>query len=284
MALRLATFTLPGSAGHARFGVVTDDGIIDLSGDLPGYTGLRQVLAEGALGELIAAADGREPTVSVADVELLPVIPDPGKILCAGVNYHAHREEAGRAAGARPTIFIRFADTQAGAGAVVALPPAVEKFDYEGELAVVIGRAGHQVSAADAFGYVAGYACYNDFSARDWQRHSTQWTAGKNFPGTGAFGPALVTADEIPDVCALRLETRVNGEVRQSASVAELIFSIPELIEYVTSFTPLSPGDVLVTGTPGGVGMFRDPPVFLQRGDEVEVQISGVGLLRNVIG
>lgn len=282
--MRLATFTVPGLAGHPRFGVVTGDGIVDLSGELPGCTGLRQVLAAGAVSALRSAADGREPTVGLADVELLPVIPDPGKILCAGVNYHAHREEAGRAEGTRPTIFIRFADTQTGAGAVVALPAAVGKFDYEGELAVVIGRAGHQVSAADALGYVAGYACYNDFTARDWQRHSTQWTAGKNFPGTGAFGPVLVTADEIPDVSALSLETRVNGETRQSASVADLIFSIPELIEYVSSFTPLSPGDVLVTGTPGGVGMFRDPPVFLQRGDEVEVQIDGVGLLRNVIG
>jgi 2-keto-4-pentenoate hydratase/2-oxohepta-3-ene-1,7-dioic acid hydratase in catechol pathway len=282
--MKLATFALPASPDHPRFGVVTDAGIIDLSGDLPQYTGLRQILADGALDVVRAAATRREPGVSLADVVLLPVIPNPGKILCAGLNYHEHREEAGRDQVGKPTIFIRFADTQIGAGATVPLPPSIQKLDYEGELAVVVGRHGSQISAADSFSYIAGYACYDDFSARDWQRHSSQWTAGKNFPGTGAFGPVLVTTDEIPDVQELILETRVNGEVRQSASVADLIFSIPDLIEYVSSFTPLAPGDVIVTGTPGGVGMFREPPEFLRHGDVVEVQIDRVGLLRNVVG
>lgn len=223
------------------------------------------------------------PTVAVEDVSFLPPVTDPTKVVCIGVNYRSHQEETGKAAPAAPTVFTRFADSQMGHLRPAVMPASTTQFDYEGELAVVIGKAAWQVAEQDAWSVIAGYAPYNDFSVRDWQRAASQWTPGKNFPNTGAFGPFLVSADEVDDPTALKLETRVNGEVRQSASVADLVFTIPQLINYVTSFTPLSPGDVLVTGTPGGVGLFREPQGLLSAGDVVEVEIGGIGLLRNVV-
>jgi 2-keto-4-pentenoate hydratase/2-oxohepta-3-ene-1,7-dioic acid hydratase in catechol pathway len=270
--------------GDTRFGVLRDTGLVDVSSRLPTYASIREVLTAGAMSEFAQVADSVDHADHELDaVELLPVIPDPSKILCAGVNYRAHRDEAGRTEATYPTIFTRFADSQIAAGAPAIRPASSEKFDYEGELAVVIGTPGAHIAKSDAMAYVAGYACYNDFTVRDWQRHTSQWTPGQNFPGTGAFGPWMVTPDEIDDVHALKLETRVNGEIRQSAPVADLIFSIPRLIAYISAFTPLAPGDVLVTGTPGGVGMFREPPVFLEPGDVVEVEIDSVGLLRNAV-
>ena len=234
----------------------------------------------GTLGQQYQRAPGRPE----ATIEFLPVIPDPGKILCIGVNYRSHQQETGKGEGNRvPTVFTRFADTQIGAGQPALMPASSRQFDYEGELALVIGKEAYHVAAEDAGEYVAGYAAYNDFTARDWQRATTQWIPGKNFPGTGAFGPYLVPAADLGDVDALMLETRVNGDVRQKASVADLDFSIPRLIEHVTGFTRLRPGDVIVTGTPGGVGLFMDPPGLLAEGDVVEVEITGLGVLRNVV-
>lgn len=277
--MKLATYM---SETGPRFGRVTDGQIIDLTDAVPRCSSIQDVLAQGLLPQLRAAAESRRPEASMNEVELLPVITHPAKILCAGVNYFAHREESGRSSTpAKPTIFIRFGDSQVGSGRQVCIPPAVTQFDYEGELAVVIGREGRHIAAADAYDHVAGYACYNDFSARDWQRHSGQWTAGKNFPGTGAFGPYLVTADDVPDVSSLELTTTVNGAVRQFAQISQMIFSIPELIAYISAFTALAPGDVIVTGTPGGVGLFRDPPEFLRPGDVVTVEVTGIGTLTN---
>jgi 2-keto-4-pentenoate hydratase/2-oxohepta-3-ene-1,7-dioic acid hydratase in catechol pathway len=266
--------------GESAFGVLTEDSIIPAS-RLGPWRSVKDLLANDGVAALLDGAARLAPSLSLTEVMLLPVVPDPGKILCAGLNYQDHRDETGRDPTERPTIFIRFADSQVAAGASIVCPPRVTKLDYEGEVAVVIGRSGSEINPADAYDHVAGYACYNDFSARDWQRHSSQWTAGKNFPGTGAFGPYLVTPDEIVDVTELKLETRVNGEIRQSAVVADLIFDIPELIAYISSFTPLSPGDVIVTGTPGGVGLFRDPPVFLAPGDLIEVEVTALGILAN---
>lgn len=270
-------------AGVESFGRLVGDAVVDCSVLKPGYRSIRDVLERGALPLLRAETENLAPTLALSEVELLPVITDPGKILCAGLNYRSHRTEAGREPTARPTIFLRVADSQIGADQVVTIPPAVAKFDYEGELAVIIGKTGTAIGLEDAMSFVAGYACYNDFSARDWQQHTGQWTPGKNFTGTGAFGPAMVTADEIADHTQLTIETRVNGEVRQSARLGELLFSIPELIAYVTSFTTLRPGDVIVTGTPGGVGLFREPPEFLTGGEKVEVEISQVGILRTQV-
>lgn len=278
--MRFVTFE---ADGEVLLGALHGDEVAPLTGLPPGVTGLRGLI--GALGPrgLASVSSARAAARPVSEVTLLPPVPDPSKIICVGVNYRAHRDEARHSEQRHPTIFTRFADTQMGHRAVAVRPLATVRFDYEGELAVIIGKAAHRVAAADASAYIAGLSVYNDFSVRDWQKHTTQWIPGKNFPATGAFGPALVTLDEVRDIDALTLETRVNGEVRQHASVSDLIFGIPALIEYITGFTPLAPGDVIVTGTPGGVGQFMDPPAFLAAGDEVEVEISGIGLLRNLV-
>jgi 2-keto-4-pentenoate hydratase/2-oxohepta-3-ene-1,7-dioic acid hydratase in catechol pathway len=265
------------------FGAVVGNELHDLGGIA---TSLKDGLAGGTdalvarAGEVVAS--GAAP-VPLAEVTFLPVIPQPAKIVCIGVNYLDHREETRRAEASYPTVFFRFADTQIGHEQPAIKPAQSDMFDYEGELAVIIGRRSRAVAEADAMTAIAGYSCYNDLSVRDWQRHTSQWGPGKNFPGTGGFGPWLVTPEEVPDPAALRLTTRVNGEERQRADVSDLLFSIPQLIAYVTAFTTLDAGDVLVTGTPGGVGLFRDPPTFLRDGDVVEVEISDVGTLRNVV-
>lgn len=266
--------------GVESFGRLVEDQIVDGRGAVPGCDSILDLLSGGKLGEFERATQSIAPTCARGEVTLLPVIPHPEKIICVGLNYKTHQDEADHQQGAKPTLFTRFADSQIGADAQIEIPDIVECFDYEGELALVIGKHAANVAGEDAYDYIAGYACYNDFSARDWQGHGAQWTPGKNFLGTGAFGPAMVTADEIENIESLQLETRVNGETRQSARVADLIFSIPELIEYISTFTVLNPGDVIVTGTPGGVGLFRDPPEFLRDGDTVEVEITGLGVLR----
>ncbi len=204
------------------------------------------------------------------------------KILCVGVNYRPHIEEMGREIPAFPVVFIRFASSLVGSDEPLIRPHASQQFDFEGELAVVIGRPARHVTRADAFDYIAGYCCFLDGSVRDWQRHTPQFTAGKNFDRSGAIGP-MVPADKVPDPRVLELTTRVNGEVMQQGRVADLVFDIPTLIEYCSTFTELQPGDVIATGTPGGVGAARKPPVWLRDGDLVEVEISGIGVLRNPV-
>ncbi|MBI1218613.1 MAG: 5-carboxymethyl-2-hydroxymuconate isomerase [Rhodobacteraceae bacterium] len=270
--------------GRPRVGRLVDGGIVELEASTPhGRAGLRQLIARCALAEIAAETEGVGPTVALSDVTLLPVIPDPAKILCIGLNYANHVAETKRSDAQYPTVFVRFADSQVGHLQPIVRPVGCEHFDYEGELAIVIGRGGRNIAEAEALGHIAGYACYNDGSARDWQRHTSQFTPGKTFPGTGGFGPALVTPDEIGDYRDLPIATRLNGEVMQQASLADLIFPIPRLIAYCSAFTPLSPGDVIVTGTPGGVGDRRDPPVYLKPGDTVEVDIGAVGVLSNQV-
>ena len=180
-------------------------------------------------------------------------------------------------------MFTRFADTQVGHRGALVKPRHSDKMDYEGELAVVIGKAGRDIDAADALAHVAGFACYQDASIRDFQGHTTQFTPGKNFPATGGFGPWLTTPDEAGPIGAQRLRTTLNGTVMQEARLGEMIFPIERLIAYLSSWTPLAPGDVIATGTPGGVGMKRVPPVWLEDGDEVVVEIDGVGTLSNPV-
>jgi 2-keto-4-pentenoate hydratase/2-oxohepta-3-ene-1,7-dioic acid hydratase in catechol pathway len=211
------------------------------------------------------------------------VIPNPDKILCVGINYVDHQAETGQAKPERPVIFTRFANSQVGHGQPMIRPRVSEKFDFEGELAVVIGRPGRHIIESEALSYVIGYACYNDGSVRDWQRHTTQFTPGKNFIGTGAFGPWLVTADEATGIANASISTRLNGEEVQQARTSEMVFSIPELIAYISTFTELVPGDVISTGTPGGVGAARKPPLWMKPGDVVEVAIEGIGVLRNSV-
>jgi 2-keto-4-pentenoate hydratase/2-oxohepta-3-ene-1,7-dioic acid hydratase in catechol pathway len=279
--MKYASFLTP--TGSSTWGVSIDGQAFDL-----GPTGLnlartlRSAVEQGIFGEL-PASFRTAPTYAESDIEFLPAITDPGKIICIGVNYRSHQEESGKTEQKAPTVFTRFADSQMGHLQAAQMPATTTRFDYEGEMALVIGKEAFHVSEDEAFGCVAGYAAYNDLSVRDWQLAASQWIPGKNFPGTGGFGPYLVPAADLGDVNELTLETRVNGETRQKASVSDLYFTIPQLIAYVTGFTRLSPGDVIVTGTPGGVGLFMQPSGLLSEGDVVEVEITGLGTLRNTV-
>ncbi len=270
--------------GRESYGVLTDAGLVDLApiAEQVGAT-LREALERDSLARIRDWAAGHRSSMSLDGLDYLPVISHPDKILCIGINYKSHVMETGREIPGHPMIFTRFADSQTGHLQPIVRPKVSEKLDFEGELAVVIGRRARHVAAADALGYVAGYSAYNDGSVRDWQRHTIQFTPGKNFPATGGFGPWLVTADEIPDPAALTLQTRLNGVVVQDAQTDDLIFSVPQLIEYCSTFTYLNPGDVIITGTTGGVGAYRDPPLWMTAGDVVEVEISGIGILRNSV-
>ncbi len=266
------------------YGVVREGGIVDVGTRLGRrHPTVRSVLDAAAVAEVAQDAQGRRPDVSFTEITFLPVIPNPEKIVCVGINYEMHRVETGRGESTYPVLFTRFANTQIGHNQPVVRPRVSTHLDYEGELAVVIGKGGRHIRPEEALSHVAGYACYNDVTVRDWQRHTHQFTPGKNFPATGAFGPWMVTTDEIPDPTQLTLMTRLNGAEMQHACTDQLIFSIPDLISYISTFTPLVPGDVIATGTPGGVGFKRTPPVFMKPGDVIEVEISGVGILRNPV-
>lgn len=277
--MKLVTFEV---GSRLSWGAYHDGDVLDLGSALDGEC--PDVLGALSLdrGRLEAAAE-KARRLSLDEVAFAPVLPNPGKIFCVGHNYDSHRKETGRDKTDHPSIFTRFPDSQVGHRRALVRPKVSTMFDFEGELALVIGRAGRAISEADALGHVAGYACYNDASVRDWQWHTKQFTPGKNFPGTGAFGPWLITADEVPDPSTLRVTTRVNGAVMQDQPTSDLIFPIPVLIAYISQFTPLAPGDVIVTGTPGGVGAKREPPVWLKAGDVVEVSIPGVGHLVNTV-
>ena len=268
--------------GVATYGVVGGDTIRVASVEtLARYPDLRSFMAEQGSGALPQWLEDK--AIALETVRFLPVVPNPDKIFCVGINYASHIAETGRPVPERPVIFTRFANSQVGAGEPMVVPKESFMFDYEGELAVVIGKRGRRIAPEQAFAHVAGYACYNDGSIRDFQRHSSQFGPGKNFPDTGAFGPWLVTTDDIPDPSTLTLETRLNGEVMQQAPISDLVFDVPALISYCSSFTVLEPGDVIVTGTTGGVGLFRDPQVWMKHGDRVEVEISGIGVLANPV-
>lgn len=277
--MRLVSFLID---RQVRAGVVKGDGIIDLSKHDVGRS-VKHILRHGALDKIAELQEEVAADVALDDVEFLPPVLKPTKILCIGVNYKKHVFEMGRELPARPWIFVRFADSFVGHGADMIRPAVSENYDFEGELAVVIGRSAHRVPAASAMDYVAGYCCLNDGSIRDYQRHSSQFTAGKNFLCSGSMGPWLVTKDEIADVENMQLETRLNGELMQASSTGDLIFDIPALIEYCSTFTRLEPGDVIATGTPGGVGAARTPPVWMKPGDTIEVSVSQIGVLRNTI-
>lgn len=271
-------------AGQATYGVLHgDDCLLPPQAFLSRFPDVRAVL-EGSALDGLRDAIGQGTVLARSAVRALPVIPNPGKLICVGLNYKTHVAETKRADSEYPSLFLRFNDSLAADGDEVLRPSFSERFDWEGELAFVIGKGGRHIAKEDAFAHIAGYACFNDISVRDWQRHTHQFTPGKNFPGTAPLGPYLVTRDEVPDVTQLQLETRLNGQVVQKAGLSDLIFDIPTIIAYISRFTPLSPGDVIATGTPGGVGDRREPPLYMKDGDLVEVEITGLGVLRNRIG
>lgn len=264
--------------GTSAYGRVDGDAIVELGAAAGAPIDLKAAIAAGSLRDLPGGpAHPRELAA------LLPVIPNPGKILCVGHNYESHRQETGRAKVDHPSIFTRFADTLVGHGQPIVRPKASINLDFEAELAIVIGRGGRAIAQSEALDHVAGYACFNDASVRDWQWHTSQFTPGKNFPATGGFGPWLVTPDEAGDLSDVHVVARLNGTVMQDQPVRDMIFPIARIISYVSTFTRLDPGDVIATGTPGGVGAKRTPPVWMKAGDRIEIEIGVVGTLINTI-
>ncbi|TQF27624.1 5-carboxymethyl-2-hydroxymuconate isomerase [Bradyrhizobium sp. UNPF46] len=277
--MKLTSFTCP----HGdRFGIVVDGGIVDLSRRFDKCPDLKTLISTTSL-EQIARHSGMAPDYNMSEITVRPPIPNPDKIICIGINYHAHLAEVGLPKPDYPMVFLRLASSQVGNGALLIRPKESEQFDYEGELAIVIGKKARRVSEENAFEFVAGYSCYNEGTIRDWQSHTRQISPGKNFPATAAFGPWLVTKDEVPDLRSLILLTRINGQEVQRAQLDDMIFSVPQLVAYCSRFTELVPGDVISTGTTGGVGAYRKPPLWMKPGDTVEVEISSVGKLKNSV-
>ncbi|MDB5850730.1 MAG: putative dioxygenase [Rhodoferax sp.] len=272
------------NASVPSYGVVLDDQVLDLTPVFGARApDLKSLIANNLLAEAAEAARQQRPTLAFSALTLQPVVPNPGKIFCIGLNYGEHVRETGKQVTETPVIFIRVPDSQVAHGQDIVRPPESHRLDFEGEIAIVIGKRGRRIQEADAWSHIAGYSCYNDGSIRDWQVATSQWTPGKNFWRTGGFGPWLVTADEIAPNQSMTLVTRLNGQEMQRTTTDMMIHSIPRQIAYISSFIPLEPGDVIVTGTPGGVGNKRTPQVFMQPGDICEIEVDAIGVLRNGI-
>ena len=275
--MKLASYLVD---GKPAFGAVMGDGVITMGHRFEArYPSIKEVLRQGALEEIHRAAEEGQPDRKLSEIQFLPVIPDPEKIICAGINYRSHAAETGHALSPKPNMFIRLANGLVAHEQPMIRPSVSTNLDFEGELALIIGKPGRHIKPENALDYVAGYTCFVDGSLRDWAKYSL--TAAKNFPGTGPLGPWMVTADEIPDPTKLTLVTRLNGQEMQRSGTDVLIHTIPELIAYCSDFTPLAPGDIIATGTPDGIGAKRTPPVWMKAGDVLEVEISGIGTLRN---
>ncbi|MEY2770205.1 MAG: hypothetical protein RIQ38_624 [Pseudomonadota bacterium] len=276
-------------AGRETWGAVTGaDDVVDLGAVMPQHADLAAYIGSGAYLDAKAHVAQHRPTLKLSDITFLPVIPKPEKIVCAVRNYMDHHQEvlaAGmqRELSEQPPIFLRVWRSQVAHGQPIVCPKVSDSLDWEGELAVIIGKGGRNIPEADAFEHVAGYACYNDGSIREWQFHAKQIASGKNFESTGGFGPWMVTADEIAPNQELKLVTRLNGEVVQSSHTGHMIFPIAKLISYASTIFTLVPGDVIATGTPAGVGWSRKPAWFMKPGDVCEVEIEGIGTLVNPI-
>ncbi|MDA7963648.1 fumarylacetoacetate hydrolase family protein [Ruegeria sp.] len=270
--------------GRPTWGVRSGDAIANVGAVLGSrFATLKDLLGTTEFIKVAQAALLEAPVVALPDIRLLPPIPNPDKIICVGLNYEDHRVETQHLPTIHPTLFSRFAASQCAHGDAMIVPKTSDQLDFEAELVAVIGQDCFEVPEEDALSKVAGYSCYNDGSVRDWQTHTTQFLPGKNFPATGAFGPYLVTADEIGDPQNLAITCRLNGTTVQSARTDQMVHSVARQIAYITQFTSLTAGDLIVTGTPGGVGFTRTPPLYLKDGDLVEVEIEKVGLLRNPV-
>ena len=282
--MRFLAFERSGEAGLAIAG--SDDAYHGLSASDPSYPGSLEAILPGGAEALAAAAESlaKGPAIDLSEVTVRPPLAAPGKVLCIGLNYANHAAEGGFTPPDYPTVFARFNTSLIGHGTPLIRPRSSAQFDYEGELVAVIGKPGRHIPHAQALDHVAGYAIFNDASVRDYQLRTPQWTVGKNFDGSGAFGPIFVTADELPDGAkGLELTTRLNGDVVQSASTDDLIFDVATLVEQLSEAMTLETGDIIVTGTPAGVGFARDPQLFMKDGDVCEVEIEGIGVLSNPV-
>ncbi|MBK6651356.1 MAG: fumarylacetoacetate hydrolase family protein [Betaproteobacteria bacterium] len=274
--------------GRETWGAVVGDGVVDLGKAMQQYATLADYIAAGAYLQAAEHVKGRAADAKLSDITYLPVIPRPEKIICAVRNYMDHHQEvlaAGmhRELSEQPPIFLRVWRSQCAHNQPIVKPDVSDSLDWEAELAVIIGKSGRNIPVDKAFEHVAGYSCYNDGSIREWQFHAKQSASGKSFESTGGFGPWMVTADEIAPNRQLKLEVRLNGETIQSSHTGHMIFNIATLINYASTIFTLMPGDVIATGTPAGVGWSRKPPRFMKPGDVCEVEIEGIGILRNPI-
>ena len=269
--------------GQAKFGISDDKNITDLTGKIKGANTLKELIANKGISESKEYAKKNSGNISLDQIQYLPVIPNPGKIICVGLNYSEHVKETGRTVEQNPVIFLRVPESQTAHKQPIQKPKVSTHLDYECEMAVIMGDAGKHIKPENALNHIVGYSCYNESTVRDWQQHTRQFGMGKNFEKTGSFGPHMVLAENISDYTKLSIQTRLNGKVMQDAKLSQLIFDIPTLISYVSKAIPWRAGDVLVTGTPGGVGFKRKPPIFMKEGDQVEVEISEIGILSNII-
>lgn len=270
--------------GVPSYGIVDGDEVLDLTPILGTQApDLKTLIAKDLLGAAAEAAKTHQPTLKFSQLELLPVIPNPGQIFCIGLNYGEHVQETGHKVTEAPAIFLRLPESQVAHGQDILRPAESHRLDYEAEIAIVIGKGGRRIQEEDAWDHIAGYSCYNDGSVRDWQVATSQWTPGKNFYRTGGFGPWLVSSDEIAPGQVMHMQTILNGQVLQDTTTDKMIHSIPRQIAYISAFIPLEPGDVIVTGTPGGVGNKRSPQLFMKPGDVCEIEVDAVGVLRNGI-
>lgn len=284
MTTKLASFTID---GRAAYGAITDDGVVDLSTRFGArWPSLKQVIEAGALGELVSATAEMKPDYPVSAITYEIPIPQPEKIICVGVNFPDRNAEYkdGQEAPPNPSLFVRFPRSFTGHDQPLLRPPESEQLDYEGEIVIVIGKGGRRIAEADALSHIAALSLCNEGTIRDWVRHAKfNVTQGKNFDRSGSIGPWLVPFTDERQIADIRLETRVNGEVRQSDRTSRMIFSFRKIIAYVSTFTTLVPGDIIVTGTPTGAGARFDPPIWLKPGDVIEVEADGIGILRNTV-
>mgnify|MGYP001266556482 FL=1 len=269
--------------GQAKFGISDGKNLTDLTGKIKDANTLKELISNKGIQEAKEYAKKNPGDISLDQIEYLPVIPNPGKIICVGLNYSEHVKETGRTVEQNPVIFLRVPESQTAHKQPIQRPKVSTHLDYECEMAVIMGEAGKHIKPENALRHIVGYSCYNESTVRDWQQHTRQFGMGKNFEKTGSFGPHMVLAENISDYTKLSIQTRLNGKVMQQAKLSQLIFDIPTLISYISKAIPWRAGDVLVTGTPGGVGFKRKPPIFMKEGDQVEVEISEIGILSNII-